>query len=83
MFKAVDLDNRTVDIKRQSSSYLTYSFDLFDCVLDIRARSVKRNRLESKLLNIVKRLLVTRQHLADYTLDIENEDIKSPACGHF
>ena len=31
----------------------------------------------------IKRLLMRAELCALYLLDIKNEDIKSPACGHF
>lgn len=81
--KIIDFYNRAVDIIFESWAYLANTLEFRDDIGYIIKPSIERNCMKALFAQEIERLLMRAELCALYLLDIENEDIKSPACGHF
>ena len=83
MGKIIDFYNRAVDIIFESRAYLADALELGNNIGYIIKPSIERNCMKALFAQEIERLLMRAEFCALYLLDIENEDIESPACGHF
>ena len=81
--KIIDFYNRAVDIIFESRAYLADALELGNNIGYIIEPSIERNGMKTLFAQEIERLLMRAEFRTLYLLDIENEDIKSPACGHF